>query len=310
MAHQIDDQQYYAIKACLERAYAEIQDAFTLLYGASRAAGQPTKGAAPTAPNPGGKQFTPPAPPRVTKDHQAALDEANPEVQAQRAAEEAASQDALQRSISDDVLVVSASANGQGDFFALVQCNNTMQQASIPILEEEYEELQSVTAEDECYITLNQDQKDVAEWEPMRGTSSDPLAQCNCGGHTPNANPYNDPKVDAEIACGHTRKCAFWDFNTITFDQQTGRSCQVELDKVDKSATYGFDIYMNNRREILKRAADPNDPIVLVEGDEDEEEFGFQAILQQASQAMAGNFPSHMVNPPAVINGTDDEDDE
>jgi hypothetical protein len=242
----------------------------------------------------------------VTKDHQAALDEKNPDLQAEKAAEEQVSQANLKSTIGPDVLVVSASANGMGDYFALVQCNNTMQQTSIRIEEEEYDELQSVSAEDEVMLTLDQQQIDTAEWEPMRGTSTDPQAQCNCGGHTANANPYNDPKVEAEIACGHTRKCRFWDYNTITFDQQTGRACQVELDKVDASLTYGFDRYHEGRKEILKRAADPNDPIVLVENDDETEEFGISAMLQQVNQ-MASQLTG---NPNAVVTFADDDEDD
>jgi hypothetical protein len=181
-----------------------------------------------------------------------------------------------------------------------------MQQTSIRIEEDEYEELQSVSAEDEVYLTLDQQQIDGAEWEPMRGTSTDPQAQCNCGGNTPNSNPYNDPKVEAEMACGHTRKCRFWDYNTITFDQQTGRACQVELDKVDASLTYGFDRYHEGRKEILKRAADPNDPIVLVENDDETEEFGISAMLQQVNQ-MASQLTG---NPNAVVTWADDDEDD
>jgi hypothetical protein len=132
MPQQIDDQQYYAIKAALERAYAEIETAFIILYGGKKAGSAPAQGAAPTAPNAGGKSYSVP-PPKVTKDHQAALDEKNPELQAEKAAEEQVSQANLKSTIGPDVLVVSASANGMGDYFALVQCNNTMQQTSIRI---------------------------------------------------------------------------------------------------------------------------------------------------------------------------------
>jgi hypothetical protein len=304
MPQQIDDQQFYAIKACLERAYQEIQDAWSIMYG--KGAVPTTQGAATTIPNPGGKQFTPPTPPTVTKDHQASLDEKNPEVQAQRSAEEQVSQAALKGSISNDVLVISASANGLGDYFALVQCEQTMQQASIRIEEDEYEELQSTNANDNVRITLEQSQIDDAEWEPMRGTSTDPQGQCNCAGNVSNANPYNDPKVDAEMAAGHTRKCRFWDYNTITFDQQTGRACQVELDKVDASATYGFDMYNNARKVIIARAADPNDPITIIEGNEDVDEFGVAGMVQAINQ-MASRVTG---NPNAtVVFGDDDEDD-
>jgi len=287
MPQQIDDQQYYAIKACLERAYQEINDAYNIMYGGKKAANPPAQGAAPTAPNPGGKSFTVP-PPKVTKDHQAVLDQKNPELQAELIAEEQISQANLKSTIASEVLVISASPNGMGDYYALVQCNNTMQRASIKIDEDEYEVLQSVGPEDDVTYTLDQDQIDSAEWEPVRGTSTDPQAQCNCGGNTANANPYNDPKVDAEIAAGHTRKCRFWDYNTVTYNQQTGHACQVSLDQYDASATYGFDIYHNARKEILKRVADPNDPITLMDGDvEDGAEFDFQAALQQVS-AMVG----------------------
>lgn len=277
MSQQIDDQQYYAIKACLERAYSEIQDAWGIMYGGKKAGVPTAKGASPTLPNPGGKDYNA-IPPTVTKDHQSAADAVNPTVQSQLEAEEQISVANLKMAISSTVLVVSASANGMGDYFALVQCNQTMQQASIRIEEDEYEQLQAVNADDGFEMELSQDQIDLAEWEPMRGTSTDPQAQCNCAGNVPNANAnaYNDPKIEAEIAAGHTRKCRFWDYNTITYDQQVGSACQVELDKVDASATYGFDIYMNNRREMLARVADPGDPVYLVQNDDDTEEFGFQ----------------------------------
>lgn len=303
MPQQIDDQQYYAIKACLERAYSELQDAWGILYGGKKAGAPPAQGAAPTKPNPGGKQFAPPTPPNVTKDHQAALDEKNPEVQAQKAAEEQVSQAALKGSISKDVLVISASANGLGDYFALVQCEQTMQQASIRIEEEEYEVLQVVSADEGIHIELTQSQIDDAEWEPMRGTSTDPQGQCNCVGNVSTANPYNDPKVEAERASGHTRKCRFWDYNTITFDQQTGRACQVELDKIDASATYGFDMYNNARKAILARAVDPNDPITLVNNnEEDEEEFISQVVQSHMHNAIQYD--------PSVMPTDDNEDDE
>ena len=253
-----------------------------------------------------GKQFTPPAPPTVTKDHQAALDEKNPEVQAQLAAEEQTSQAALKGSISNEVLVISASANGLGDYFALVQCEQTMQQASIKIEEDEYEELQAVSADEGVKIELAQDQIDSAEWEPMRGTSTDPQGQCNCAGNVSNANPYNDPKVDAEMAAMHTRKCRFWDYNTITFDQQTGRACQVDLDKVDASATYGFDMYNNARKAIMARAADPNDPITLVESDDGSEDFGVSQMLQSVNQMVA----QATGNPNATVTFADDDEDD
>ena len=114
-------------------------------------------------------------------------------------------------------------------------------------------------------------------------------------------------KIEAEKVAGHTRKCAFWDYNTITYDQQTGRACQVELDKYDASATYGFDIFKNNRDEIMKRAADPNDPIVFVENEEGTEEFGLQAMLQTV-QTMMGQVTG---NPnQQVVFADDDEDDD
>jgi len=302
MPQQIDDQQFYAIKAALDRALNELASAYTILYGPN--VSTPTHGASPTTPNTGGKNYSVP-PPTVTKDHQASLDDKNPEVQAQRTAEEQVSQANIKSTIGPDVLVISASPNGTGDYFALVQCNSTMQQASIRIEVEEYEELQDVSAEDDVMLTLDQSQIDDAEWEPVRGTSADPQAQCNCNGNVPNANPYNDPKVDAEIASGHTRKCRYWDYNTITYDQQTGRACHVELDKVDASLTYGFDKYHEGRKEILKRAADPDDPIVLVQNDEDTEEFGFQVLLEKAS-AILGHTVSEIK---AVFDDDEDDDD-
>lgn len=275
MPHQLNDQQYYAIQAALDRVRAELEQAYALLYGQQA---PPQCGAAPTKPNPGGKQFAPPTPPTVTSDHQAALDAADPEKQAEKAAEESVSQAALKGTIDPNVLVISASANGQGDYYALVQCRVTMQQASIVIEEYEYEELKSVSAEDNFSIELSQEQVDEAEWEPMRGTSTDPQGQCNCMGHTPKANPYNDPKVDAEIAAGHIRKCRFWDYNTITYDQNTGVACHVELDKFDASCMYGFDPYNEARKAMLKRAADPEDAVVLNHGDDGEFDVQTQLI--------------------------------
>jgi len=281
MPQQIDDQQYYAIKACLERAYDEIKNAFTILYGNSTVASPPAIGAAPTKANSGGKQFSVP-PPKVTKDHQAAVNAIDPDVQAQRQAEEQVSQGNLKRSIADEVLVVSASASGTGDYYALVQCNNTMQRASIKIDEDEYNELSNVTADDEVYYSLDQTQIETAEWEPLRGTSTDPQAGCNCGGNVANANPYNDEKIEAEIVAGHTRKCSFWDYNTITYDQKNGNACQVDLDQYDKSAQSGFDVYNDNRREILKRIADPADP--LRKGAKDE----LDSMVESINNTMAG----------------------
>jgi len=281
MPQQVDDQQFYAIKACLERAYKEIESAWGILYGNNKAGKPPTQGAAPTTPNPGGKQFTP-TPPVVRKDHQSALDEKNPEIQAQQAAEEQTSQANLKDSISKEVSVLSAAISGDGDYYMMVQCETTMQQASIKIDQYEYDEIQSILDDgDNINMTLSQSQIDAAEWEPLRGTSTDPAGQCNCGGNVPNGNAYNDPKIQAEIVSKHTRNCAFWLYNTITYDQQTGRPCQVDLDQVDKSAVEGFNLYNNARKVILQRAADPADPIVLVENDENEEEFGIKLALEQ-----------------------------
>jgi len=306
MPYQIDDQQFYAIKACLERAYAELESAWSILYG-NQISGI-SQGAASTAPNQVTKSYSA-TPPVVTKDHQAAVDAIDPDVQQSLAAEEESSQINLKHSVQQDVLVVNVSSNGYGDYYALVQCTNTMQQASVRIEEEEYKELYDITEDEEVTLTLTQDQIDDAEWEPIRGTSARAGGVCNCGGNVPKTNPYNDSKIASEISSEHSRVCKFWDYNTIIFDQNTGKPCYIELEKIDASAVYGFDMYNTARQAIESRLADPNDTLTNNDLDSMESDITMDEINVMASQ-LVGSPTNVVFTEDSAVFVTDEEEDD
>jgi hypothetical protein len=252
MARQLDEAQFYAAKAAMRRVIEEAEEAYNIIFGTKpefikAGAHNVVKN------NNQGKTFTP-RPPVVTQDHQDAIDKIDPDTQATIAAQAQVDTAEVKKQISNEPKIISSSANGMGSYYATVECPNTRHRASIEITDDEYDELEGITEEDNISYELSKEQIEAAEWEPPRGLNEEDDSQCDCDNQVKNSNPYNDDKIEAEIAINHTALCAYWNRNTVTFTDK-GAPCYVALERLGREEENGFDVYMEGRKKLLYKIA-------------------------------------------------------
>lgn len=114
---QLTEEQYYEIKGALDRAYTELEYAHKIFCGKTK----PVKtGADNVVPNPGGKDFQPRRP--VVRDHhKGAVDNLDPEVQAERAQQAQDEADQVLAATPDDMEIVDVDVDPSGNVYVKLE---------------------------------------------------------------------------------------------------------------------------------------------------------------------------------------------